>query len=68
MVGALAEAVGGSAYSRALTLERLWRDAQAIRFHPPTSPATRQHLGRSALGRPSEVELDESTKAGGSSR
>ncbi|OKI02559.1 hypothetical protein A6A06_16215 [Streptomyces sp. CB02923] len=58
-VGALAEACGGASYSRALPLERLWRDAQAIRFHPPTPVATRQYLGRRALGLPATLDLDE---------
>ncbi|GAB2521928.1 acyl-CoA dehydrogenase family protein [Nocardiopsis aegyptia] len=59
-VGALAEACGGAAYSRSGPLERLWRDAQAIRFHPPTPVATRQYLARRALGLPAGLDLDES--------
>jgi hypothetical protein len=35
------------------------RDAQAIRFHPPTRFATRQILGRWALDLPFAFELDE---------
>jgi alkylation response protein AidB-like acyl-CoA dehydrogenase len=58
-VGALAEACGGASYSRGLALERLWRDAQAIRFHPPTPVATRQFLARRALGVPAALDLDE---------
>jgi alkylation response protein AidB-like acyl-CoA dehydrogenase len=58
-IGALAEACGGIALSRTTPLERLWRDAQAIRFHPPTGPATRQFLGRVALGVPAFLDLDE---------
>jgi alkylation response protein AidB-like acyl-CoA dehydrogenase len=59
VVGALAEACGGIAFSRRVALERLWRDAQAIRFHPPTSMATRQYLGRKGLGVPAFLDLDE---------
>ncbi len=58
-VGALAEACGGASYARSLPLERLWRDAQAIRFHPPTPAAARQYLGRHALGLASSLDLDE---------
>ncbi|GAA5084326.1 alkylation response protein AidB-like acyl-CoA dehydrogenase [Thermocatellispora tengchongensis] len=58
-VGTLAEACGGASYARSLPLERLWRDAQAIRFHPPTPAAARQYLGRRALGLPSSLDLDE---------
>ena len=58
-VGAFAEACGGASYARTLPLERLWRDAQAIRFHPPTPAATRQYLARRALGLPSSLDLDE---------
>lgn len=60
-VGALAEACGGASYARALPLERLWRDAQAIRFHPPTPAATRQYLARRALGVASSLDLDEAS-------
>lgn len=59
VVGALAEAVGGASYARSAPLERLWRDAQAIRFHPPTPVATRQYLARRALGLPATLDLDE---------
>jgi alkylation response protein AidB-like acyl-CoA dehydrogenase len=48
MLGALAECAGGISYGRRAGLERLWRDAQAIRFHPPTPVATRQYLARRA--------------------
>ncbi|MGQ0841390.1 acyl-CoA dehydrogenase family protein [Actinokineospora sp.] len=58
-VGAFAEACGGASYARSLPLERLWRDAQAIRFHPPTPAATKQYLARRALGLPSSLDLDE---------
>ncbi|MEU7531918.1 acyl-CoA dehydrogenase family protein [Saccharothrix sp. NPDC042600] len=58
-VAALVEACGGAAYARSTPLERLWRDAQAIRFHPPTPAAVRQYLGRTALGVPTGLDLDE---------
>jgi alkylation response protein AidB-like acyl-CoA dehydrogenase len=58
-VGALAEACGGASYARSLPLERLWRDAQAVRFHPPTPVATRQYLARRALGLRAGLDLDE---------
>lgn len=59
LVAALAECAGGASYARAGALERLWRDAQAIRFHPPTPAATRQYLGRRALGLRASLDLDE---------
>ncbi|WP_246281887.1 acyl-CoA dehydrogenase family protein [Fodinicola acaciae] len=59
----LMEACGGAAYARATGLERLWRDSQAIRFHPPTRPAVRQFLGRTALDLPAGLDLDESAPA-----
>ncbi|MBT0770040.1 acyl-CoA/acyl-ACP dehydrogenase [Kineosporia sp. J2-2] len=58
-IGALAEVCGGVSLSRAAGLERLWRDMQAIRFHPPTGLATRQFLGRRGLGLPAGLDLDE---------
>lgn len=64
-VAAGIEACGGMAYSRSLPLERLWRDAQAIRFHPPTRAGTRQYLGRAALGLPALLDLDESASGHG---
>ncbi|GHE29828.1 oxidoreductase [Streptosporangium violaceochromogenes] len=59
-IEAFSEACGGSSYARDGRLERLWRDAQAVRFHPPTPLATRQYLGRRALGLPAGLDLDES--------
>lgn len=59
LVGALAESCGGAAYGRSLPLERYWRDAQAICFHPPTRAATRQFLSRRSLGVPAFLDLDE---------
>ncbi|NVE00065.1 acyl-CoA dehydrogenase family protein [Massilia sp. BJB1822] len=58
-LGAFAEACGGIAYARSSTLERLWRDAQAIRFHPPTPVPVAQYLGRRALGMAAALDLDE---------
>lgn len=58
-VDGAAELVGGSAYARTSALARLLRDVEAIRFHPPTRPISRQILGRWALGLPFTFELDE---------
>jgi alkylation response protein AidB-like acyl-CoA dehydrogenase len=63
VVDRVAEACGGVAYARSAGLERLWRDCQAIRFHPPTRPAARQFLGRTALGLTADLDLDESSPA-----
>lgn len=60
IVSVAVETAGASAYSRRLPLERLWRDAQAIQFHPPTRQATRQIIGRWWLGQQFKFELDES--------
>jgi alkylation response protein AidB-like acyl-CoA dehydrogenase len=54
-----AELLGGQSYARRGTLARLWRDVQAVRFHPPTRLASRQILGRWALELPFSFELDE---------
>ncbi|HEU5321987.1 MAG TPA: hypothetical protein VFX28_14365, partial [Methylomirabilota bacterium] len=51
------ELLGAQAYAREGLLARLWRDVQAVRFHPPTRPASRQILGRWALGLPLRYEL-----------
>jgi alkylation response protein AidB-like acyl-CoA dehydrogenase len=59
ILGTFAETCGGAAYARSLPLERFWRDAQAIRFHPPTPVPVAQYLGRLALGIPSTLDLDE---------
>lgn len=58
-VAGLMESCGGMAFGATGELARLWRDAQAIRFHPPTGPAVRQYLGRRALGVPARFDLDE---------
>jgi alkylation response protein AidB-like acyl-CoA dehydrogenase len=53
------ELAGAQAYGRSGRLERLWRDVQGVRFHPPTRPASRQILGKWALGMPFTLELHE---------
>lgn len=59
VLGAFIECCGGVAYTRLSPLERFWRDAQAIRFHPPTPGPVAQFLGRRALGVPATLDLDE---------
>lgn len=59
LVGEAAELVGAQSYGRRGPFERFLRDVQAVRFHPPTRLATRQMLGRWALGFPFSFELDE---------
>ena len=49
------EAAGGSAFYRAARLERLFRDAQAARYHPLRFGAQRTYTGRMALG----LDIDE---------
>src|SRR5262249_45107952 len=44
------DAAGGGGFSRAAGLERLFRDAQASRFHPLPEGAQRDLAGRLALG------------------
>lgn len=44
------EAAGGSAFYRSAGLERLFRDAQAARFHPLREGAQKTFAGRMALG------------------
>lgn len=46
------EIIGGKAYFRSATIERLHRDAQAARFHPLTEAKQRVFTGRVALGLP----------------
>ena len=58
-VEAAAELVGVRSYGSSGSASRLWRDAQAARYHPPTRVATRQILGRWALGLPFGFELAE---------
>jgi len=59
VVAEAAELVGAMSYGRRGPFERLWRDVQAVRFHPPVRLATRQILGRWSLGYPFSFELDE---------
>jgi alkylation response protein AidB-like acyl-CoA dehydrogenase len=61
ILGAFTEACGGISYARSIKLEQFWRDAQAIRFHPPTPIPVAQYLGRRALGIPASLDLDESS-------
>jgi alkylation response protein AidB-like acyl-CoA dehydrogenase len=61
LLGVFFESCGGVAYSRLSALERFWRDAQAIRFHPPTPWSVAQFLGRRALGVPATLDLDEAS-------
>ena len=49
------EAAGGSAFYRSAGLERLFRDAQAARFHPLRDGAQQKYAGRFALG----MDVDE---------
>ena len=49
------EAAGGSAYYRSAGLERLFRDAQAARYHPLREGAQQTYAGRIALG----LDVDE---------
>jgi alkylation response protein AidB-like acyl-CoA dehydrogenase len=44
------EAAGGGAFYRSVGLERLFRDAQACRYHPLQEGAQRTFAGRLALG------------------
>lgn len=50
------EAAGGSAFYRAAGLERLFRDAQAARYHPLREAAQRAYAGKIALGL--DVDVD----------
>lgn len=49
------EAAGGKAFYRSTGLERLFRDAQAARYHPLRESAQRAFAGRMALG----LDVDE---------
>lgn len=44
------EAAGGSAFFRSTGLERLFRDAQAARYHPLREAAQQTYAGKTALG------------------
>ncbi|MGW6457502.1 acyl-CoA dehydrogenase family protein [Streptomyces sp. NPDC055078] len=61
-----AELVGVASYSATGAASRLIRDVQAARYHPPTRFATRQLLGRWALGLPWSFELAELPTEGAS--
>jgi alkylation response protein AidB-like acyl-CoA dehydrogenase len=56
---AAVELAGAGAYAREGRLSRLWRDIQAVRFHPPTRASSRQILGRWAFGLPFTFEVKE---------
>lgn len=53
----LCEICGGMSYGAGSPLAALWRDAQAILYHPPTRLVCHQMLGRSALREPVYFEL-----------
>nr|WP_315463280.1 acyl-CoA dehydrogenase family protein [uncultured Rhodoferax sp.] len=53
----LSELCGGSSYGAGAPLAGLWRDAQAILYHPPTRMVCHQMLGRLALQKPMYFEL-----------
>ena len=57
LLGDLAELCGGMSYSLQAPLAALWRDAQAILYHPPTRLVCHQMLGRQLLGQPTFYEL-----------
>lgn len=50
------EAAGGASFYRSVGLERLFRDAQAARFHPLREGAQHEYAGRMALGLDVDVE------------
>lgn len=50
VVQRLVDVVGGSAYTRKLPFERMWRDAQAGTFMPMGNLAARKLIGANALG------------------
>ncbi len=58
-VGQLCELVGGMSYGRGGELARLWRDAQAARFHPPSALACRRVAGARFLGMPYRYDLSD---------
>lgn len=66
LLGTLVESCGGAAYSRLSPLERFWRDAQAIRFHPPPPGPVARFLGGRALGLPATLDFDEASPFRGS--
>ncbi len=56
-MGDLSELCGGISYGQQSPLAALWKDAQAILYHPPTRLVCHQMLGRMALGRAVFYEL-----------
>jgi alkylation response protein AidB-like acyl-CoA dehydrogenase len=56
-VSELAELIGATAYRQTDVMERLWRDVQAIRFHPPTRLISQEILGKWWLGAPFSFDL-----------
>ncbi|QOI45248.1 acyl-CoA dehydrogenase (plasmid) [Leptospira interrogans serovar Canicola] len=52
---------GGKSYSNTNSMSRYWRDLQAIIFHPPTSYATKQILGKWSSDLPFSFELNENS-------
>jgi alkylation response protein AidB-like acyl-CoA dehydrogenase len=62
----LSELMGAGALRRGAPVERLVRDAQAAKYHPPTPLVTRQILGRWMLGGELRIEVvDDASNAGG---
>lgn len=57
LLGDLAELCGGMSYGLRSPLAALWKDAQAILYHPPTRLVCHQMLGRQLLGEPLFYEL-----------
>lgn len=65
LMSALASSLGGVAYGNGQAFGRLWRDALAINFHPPTTVASRQYLAQLALGLEADLDLTETPNAKG---
>jgi alkylation response protein AidB-like acyl-CoA dehydrogenase len=57
LIGDLAEMCGGMSYGERSPLAALWKDAQAILYHPPTRLVCHQMLGRLLLDEPMFFEL-----------
>ncbi|TYZ55661.1 acyl-CoA dehydrogenase [Ralstonia solanacearum] len=53
----LSELCGGMSYGQKSPLAALWKDAQAILYHPPTRLVCHEMLGRMALGQAMFYEL-----------
>ena len=62
---ALAGLMGGPAYASGTEFERLWRDAQAGRFHPPTPLVSERLVGAAILGQDLTFDLSSSRGAAG---